>query len=1165
MPDLQAPDRDAARVWTIPFGADFLATLIDGLRTDALGLGLSDPAADPLSLARVTIYLPTRRAVTALRSAWVRTFSGAALLPDFRPIGAPDEEPDAVASLIAGLRSHPTGAPPGTQLPANLSAPPIGDVERRIVLTHLVLRWAETAGANTLRGRAVAPGHAIQLADELIRTLDEVETEGADLSRLSTLVREEFSHHWALTLDFLRVITEFWPAYLAASGQCPPAALRNATLDAAAQRLIEQPPANPVIVAGVTGSVPATRRFMCAVAGLPAGRIILPGVDQALPPHLQKLIMGTVPEHPQHCLLQLLSALEKSPEEVQPLRPSLSADGKRHQTVAPRDTQAGDPPAVGQAADTPSDWPSDAPGASPGDGLPTLLASVMAPVGEDPGWARLRTQATPGLAQALDHVSLLEAADAEEEAHAITLALRETAEHPERTAALVTPDRRLARRVEAKLQALGLAVDDSAGRPLAKTPPGAFMDLVIGAFDAHFAPVETMALLKHPLCRLGLSAGEVRRAARLLELHVLRAEYFGTGIAGLRRACLMRAADAGAPGIDTGIHHPQGHGENSVVGASNDGANDESTERTFSRILDLLDRLEVAFAPLSHLRSDGAPAQGPQASGHSPAHPLRAYVAAHCEAAIALAASGAAEATTETASEAAAGPTTEPTVGAHPISAAQHPLCSGEGGRALMDLVSAIMAQEIAQPEVMPDAYGDAWRALATGVTVRNETPAHPRIFIWGPYEARLMRVDRCILGGLNDGVWPEIASPDAWLNRPMRRALGLPAPEFETGLAAHDFCSLLGQPEVILTRAQKIDGSPTVRSRWLMRMDAALKGLGRQNGIAPREVPRCLAWARTAVRPPQHTPRPAPAPQPPVRARPRRISVTRIGEWIANPYAVFASEILRLRKLPSIQPDATPALRGTLLHGVLQHHATRFAVSEDDNPPDNAAVLAMLMAIARENLAAHGAHHRMEQLWLPRLERFLSWFLSDQGASVAMGHRTWSEIRGTLVLPAPAGPFEITARADRIDVAPNGAVRIIDYKSGTAPSQKKVLALLAPQLPLEALMVLRGAFPLHDLPKASAPTALPELCIGTCEYIRAKGGLDAADHVVIAGDKLGGAIDELGERVSALVARYDDPQTAYPALRRAAFADRHQYDDYAQLARVAEWSTSAEGGADAD
>src|SRR5262249_59134643 len=104
---------------------------------------------------------------------------------------------------------------------------------------------------------------------------------------------------------------------------------------------------------------------------------------------------------------------------------------------------------------------------------------------------------------ALDEVSHIQAAHPEEEALAIAIALREAVETEGKTAALVTPDRTLARRVLAALARWNVAVDDSGGDPLAATASGVFARLAAQATIEGFPPVTPLALLKPPPIRLG--------------------------------------------------------------------------------------------------------------------------------------------------------------------------------------------------------------------------------------------------------------------------------------------------------------------------------------------------------------------------------------------------------------------------------------------------------------------------------------------------------------------------------------------------------------------------------------------------------------------------------------------------------------------------------------
>ena len=91
------------------------------------------------------------------------------------------------------------------------------------------------------------------------------------------------------------------------------------------------------------------------------------------------------------------------------------------------------------------------------------------------------------LDDALQGVSLIEAADEREEALALAIAMRHVLETPCETAALVTPDRNLARRVRAELLRWGVDAEDSAGESLGTSPIGALARLAIACAASKMA------------------------------------------------------------------------------------------------------------------------------------------------------------------------------------------------------------------------------------------------------------------------------------------------------------------------------------------------------------------------------------------------------------------------------------------------------------------------------------------------------------------------------------------------------------------------------------------------------------------------------------------------------------------------------------------------------
>jgi ATP-dependent helicase/nuclease subunit B len=1030
-------------ILTIPAGAPFLDALAASILNRSLPIAAQ---GTPVDLPRWTVLLPTKRAGRALQDAFIRAADfgpdgGALLLPAIRPIAEGDE----AASLLLGIGELGSGLTAGV-------APAMPELHRRIVLTQLILAWSSAMASAIVSAdpRATrSPAEASLLAASLATLIDRLETEGVSFDLLPGLVPEGLASHWQQTLDFLQIVTQAWPAYLATTGLISAASRRNQLLNLEAARL-SHPAQWPVIIAGITGSIPATAAVMRAVAAKPGNAIILPGLDLDLDAASWQALLDD-PAHPQFRLAHLLATLGVDRAEVQTI-PGLDlalARGARSR----------------------------------------FISEAMRPAATTQAWSTFAERMpAPELQAALESVVLIEAGSAEEEAEAVALILREAAEHPDQTAALVSPDRTLARRVQTRLSGWGITIDDSAGRPFAKTVPGAFLDLLLDAFASQFAAAPTMSLLKHPLTRLGLGVAPARRAARMLELAAFRRTYLGQGLAGIAAALNRSFPEARLDEDDEDLERP--HRAARAMAAR---------DRTAAR--DLLQRLQTAMAPLLDLALGTCD--------------LATLAAAHRAVAVALA-------TDENGSDDA--------------------LWSGEAGAHAEQLFVGLTDPTLPPLALDVADYRDFYRSLIRGESVRSLATVHPRLNIWGPFEARLQQPDIVILGGLVDGVWPEIAEPDPWLNRPMLRALGLPSPEARLGDAAHDFTQLLGASKVYLTRATKVDGVPKVASRWLLRMKALLDGAQTQGNTLLAADRPWLEWARTRTLAGPVQPHHAPSPRPPVRIRPRQISVTRIETWLKNPYAIYASKVLKLEPMAALGHEPDDRLRGMMVHAVLN----RFSRQSPTQLPD--ACADVLFALIDQVLAEYRAHPRIAALWRPRLQRFATWFAATEPERRVGVERVITEIAGAITLTAPGGDFVLTTRADRIDVLSDGGVILTDYKSGNAPKPAKVESLLSPQLPLEAAIHLAGGF--EGL--GASPVAL-------MRYISAKGGEPPGQDLPLAFDAAGLASLAL-DGVRRLVADFDDPAMPYRALRRPGFS--YLFDDYAHLARVKAWQNAdtAEG-----
>jgi ATP-dependent helicase/nuclease subunit B len=401
--------------------------------------------------------------------------------------------------------------------------------------------------------------------------------------------------------------------------------------------------------------------------------------------------------------------------------------------------------------------------------------------------------------------------------------------------------------------------------------------------------------------------------------------------------------------------------------------------------------------------------------------------------------------------------------------------------------------------------------------------------------EARLQQVDLLILGGLNEGVWPPEPAADPWMSRPMRQAFGLPPPERRIGLAAHDFAQGLCAPRVALTRSARSGGAPTVPSRWLLRLDALLRQRSWPAGD-------WLDWAGRLDQPQRMVETPAPAPCPPLAARPRSLPVTAIELWMRDPYGLYAQRILKLRALDPI--DADPAGRdyGSAVHKALELFCNRHP---QGRLPEDA--LDQLLALGHAELASTQARPGLWAFWWPRFQSIAAWLVAVEAERRPRLSRCHAEISGQLQLEAPAGPFTLTATADRIDQLAGGGLVLIDYKTGTPPSAKEVAAGYAPQLPLEALIAQAGGF-----------AGIAAERVAQLWFWRLKGGLDGGEQRP-AGEEIDKLVAHAGAGLAQLVRRYDDETTPYPARPHPDHAPK--YSDYGHLARLQEWSGADEGG----
>ena len=974
------------RLFAAPIGVDFGRALVEGLESRLEG-------AAPEAWGRVTIFVNTTR----MRRHLLDLFAAgpARLLPRIR--------------LVTDLASDPSLGP---LLPATPT------LQLQLELRQAVARLIELQPN-------LAPHHAaFDLATSLAALLDEMHGEGIEPERLRELDVAEHSEHWANSLKLLSIL----------SGQNSDVfrgaeALNRDAAIALVSRWLANPPQDPVLVAGSTGSRGTTRLLMEAVAKLPQGAVILPGFDFDQSAEVwETLLAGArdperLPEedHPQYRFAALMAGLGVSPEKVRP-------------------------------------WSTLAP-VSPARNALVSLALRPAPVTDQ--WRRDGPELAGDLPQTAASLSLIEAPSPRHEADAIALALREAVADG-RSAALVTPDRTLARQVSAALRQWNIVADDSAGLPLHQSPPGRFLIELCALYGRPPELPAVLSLLKHPLA---VSTAGQRGPHLLLT----------------RRFELWARGNARAHVTSETLSEWAAHA-----------ASDEATSWA-EWVTSLISGLETAREET-----------------------LEARLSDHIARAERLAAGPAVEGSGE--------------------------LWKAAAGEVAREAVEALHQAAPSGGVLGNTDYFSLFRDYLTGETVRESTVPHPGVAIWGTIEARTRMMDLCILAGLNEGTWPASVPQDPWMNRAMRRQAGMLLPERRIGLSAHDFQQALGARHAILSRSLRDAEAETVPARWLNRLMNLLGGLGEAGTTALADMrsrgQRLVDSADALARHPKgghslQLPAPRPSPAPPVAARPRSLYVTSVATLIRDPYSIYARQILRLRSFGPRAPRPDAALRGTVLHAVME---TALRDQFDFTGPPEERV-ADFLALASRVIGAQVPWAATGRLWLARLATVAPEIVRREAAMQETGSPVVIEEKGSVSLRSI--DFKVSAKPDRIDKLDNGTCAVLDYKSATNPPSSAQVEKFDKQLLIEAAIAEAGGFSTLGAARASR--------VGYISLGRPENSRD--EPLDVDGQW---RPDTVLQDLATLIARYDNPATGYTA-RRAPHLLLYE-SDYDHLSRYGEW-----------
>ncbi len=892
-----------------------------------------------------------------------------------------------------------------TALSYTQSKQPVDKVRRHFLLMQLIMRFQQNQGGGAAR-------QAAELARQLAKLMDEVNREGLSFDRLAELAPENLASHWQQTLDFLMIISRHWPILLEEEGAEDIVIHRNQLLYALAEAWKKSPPEYPVIAAGSTGSQPATAALLKVIAALPKGKVILPALDIKMAKAEWEQVGET---HPQYGLKKLLEKLEVEHYKIAYLCEETESGSNEQKEKYIRTIFS--PPAVT------SDW-----------------ANINLP---EP--------------RALDGIKLLEADTLLDEARAIAVAMRKTLDTPQKTAALITPDRILARMVSVQLQRFGITVDDSAGKPLISSPPACFLRLVAEMVASRFAPSALLAVLRHPLAAAGTDTARCRRVSRELEILLLRGIRRADGITGLRKAAI---------------------------------ANKNSSPE----LINFLEELEKNSAPFSALF---APHQNKN---------LQQLISEHISFCEWLASSD-----TQNGGQR---------------------LWAGEAGNALAEIIAGWNMQADILLPIDTLTYPALFDTLLSSETYHSTIGLHPRLHILSPMEARLQSYDLVILGSLNEGTWPQISQPDPWMSRPQRAEFGLPSKEREIGQSAHDFTMQLSAPEVLLTRARKVEGTPTIASRWWVRLQTLLGGRIVEFFSGMNQENYFLQAKNILEKPEPIAPLAAPEPTPPLESRPRKLRVTAIDNWLKDPYVVYARYILNLKKLDEIDREPDAADFGNLVHKALEIFTRSFPAAL----PGDTELNDKLLEAGQTAFADFIDRPAVACLWWPRFVAMAGWLCNEEKNRRHDIETVHSEIAASWEFTVDNKPFTLSTRIDRLEKLKSGGYSIVDYKTGAIPSKRDRENGVSNQLPLEALIVQYGQLPENIVAEP----------VSQMEYWKLSGNEVKCEITSVESDT-----NQTKTMLEELIRKFDGPETAYKAQTDGSLIS---YNDYEHLTRRKEW-----------
>jgi len=970
-------------LYNVPYSASFMDVLAQRV--------LSAYKDKPLDLGNVLFLVPNRRSVQNLKEAFLRANNLTPfLLPQIVPLYEADEDEIFFenGAVDADLEAAVSNEERLFWFAKKIE-------EQKFAYGIKEMSYAQSLSLATYLGK---------LIDDTANQIEDPINQKLSFEGLENIVSAEYSEHWQINLDFLKIVTADWPNELKKRNLIDACLRRNILL----QKQVAVWKKNPnmkIVAAGIGLPFNALKGVIKALGEMENAEIYLYGLDKDMPfsswENLNKsnILSKT---HPQYGKKELLEVLNATRADVQNVTEKTNINREK------------------------------------------LVSEIMREAKTTDQWQSMK--GNQELLAGLKNLSLIETEDNFEEALVIAMIMREVLETPQKTAALVTPDRNLARMVASTLKRFGVEIDDSAGLPLHLSPIGIYLRQILDVLENDFSEASVAALLKNNLLKMGKSGEKIGQ-------EVQAAEYEK------RKPCYQDAKET--PKQD---------------------ALDEALRKAFEDLKALYEKDKVPFETL-----------------------MKTHVA--------LAEKLAKDDT---------------------LSGAQN-LWRHEDGRQCAAVIARILEKADEVGPIAPKEYAAVLLTLLSLEMVRKPYGTHPRLKILGTIEARFCAYDVMIAGSLNDGVWPKTGAADPFMSRAMKETFGLDGPEKQISQTADDLCAILNAKEVYLTRAKRVDGVPTTKSKYWLRIETVVKALDLK--IEDVQDTFYTNLAHKIDRSEKRVQIDPVGPKPPIKARPRKFSASTLKKWIQSPYDIYASKILGLKKLDGLDQKKESKDFGTFVHAVMEKFCKKYPAALDERAE---SVLRQMFA---SDLEAAELDSSTKVFWNGMIENFVTWFLENAPAYRADIKNITSEAEGQMVFKGVGGDVILTARADRIDETVDGFYQIGDYKTGRVPQTLDVICGFEPQLPLEGLIASVGGFE-KDGKK------LPIKPIKHLFYFSPKKGkLKAEDKTEY---DLKNILEQTKEHIQEMIDAFDDENTPY--LYNPNPQNINEYSDYEQLARFKEW-----------